>query len=280
MKGLIYKYTFADGKVYIGQTRRNPEIRKREHLDKLVGPVNPAFWAAYKKYGEPEYKELLTIEKDNIEALVFELNRAETFFIMFFNAADPKYGYNVRTHAYVGTGSKTFFRKKFNETFERIREKKCKIWEKALNKIFYTKKRLTDDEIYLIKEKYRDENVFQKYIDIIDLNHLSKFDSDGELGFWVEEALDNVRKLLLIEAEQEAYSWTYQHYEELLHQERSKNAIVQIDKEGKIVKEYYSLNEICEVFNVQRADNVLNVLHGKQKTAYGFFWKYKKDMKK
>lgn len=32
MKGIIYKYTFPDGKVYIGQTR-NPEKRKREHAE-------------------------------------------------------------------------------------------------------------------------------------------------------------------------------------------------------------------------------------------------------
>ena len=37
MKGIIYKYTFPDGKVYIGQTR-NPEKRKREHIDPKTGP--------------------------------------------------------------------------------------------------------------------------------------------------------------------------------------------------------------------------------------------------
>ena len=44
MKGIIYKYTFPDGKVYIGQTRRHPEKRKREHLAKDVGPTNKGFW--------------------------------------------------------------------------------------------------------------------------------------------------------------------------------------------------------------------------------------------
>lgn len=42
MKGIIYKYTFPDGKVYIGQTR-NPEKRKREHVDPKIGPVNTGF---------------------------------------------------------------------------------------------------------------------------------------------------------------------------------------------------------------------------------------------
>ena len=65
----------------------------------------------------------------------------------------------------------------------------------------------------------------------------------------------------------------------VLDEERSKKAIVQIDKEGNIVQEFNSFNEICQAFNVLRADNVKNVLSGKQKTAYGYFWKYKRDMK-
>lgn len=49
MKGYIYKYTFADGKFYIGQTRRNPEIRHREHLNPIIGPANTGFWEAYQR---------------------------------------------------------------------------------------------------------------------------------------------------------------------------------------------------------------------------------------
>ena len=63
-----------------------------------------------------------------------------------------------------------------------------------------------------------------------------------------------------------------------MRDERCKNAIVQLDKEGNVVKEFYSFNEICQAFNVPRADNVKNVLKGKQKSAYGYFWKYKEEM--
>ena len=51
MKGIIYKYTFSDGKVYIGQTRRPQEIRKREHLNAIVGPTSSGFWDAYQCQG-------------------------------------------------------------------------------------------------------------------------------------------------------------------------------------------------------------------------------------
>ena len=53
MKGFIYKYTFPDGKVYIGQTRRPLEVRHKEHLNPKIGRLNPKFWEAFKKFGEP-----------------------------------------------------------------------------------------------------------------------------------------------------------------------------------------------------------------------------------
>ena len=52
---------------------------------------------------------------------------------------------------------------------------------------------------------------------------------------------------------------------EIIDDMLSASTIVQIDKEGKVVREYTSLLEICQAFNVPRADNVRNVLNGKQK---------------
>ncbi len=54
-KGYIYKYTFPDGKVYIGQTRRPPEERHREHFDEKIGKLNTKFWEAYETIGMPGY---------------------------------------------------------------------------------------------------------------------------------------------------------------------------------------------------------------------------------
>jgi hypothetical protein len=51
MKGYIYKYTFPDGKVYIGQTVRPVAARHREHITPSTGRVNVGFWEAYQKYG-------------------------------------------------------------------------------------------------------------------------------------------------------------------------------------------------------------------------------------
>ena len=84
--GVIYLYTFPNGKVYVGQTRRNPKVRHREHLDSKTGPTNGAFWKAYQEQGEPKYEILETHQLQNVEELIDVLNERETYFINQYQA--------------------------------------------------------------------------------------------------------------------------------------------------------------------------------------------------
>lgn len=277
MKGIIYKYTFSDGKVYIGQTRRHPEKRKREHLDEIVGPTNSGFWEAYKKLGNPEYAELFQTERDDEDELVAELNAAETFFIQIFKADNPEYGYNKKSFGTVGTKTNVIIGKRYNEYLERLLEERLKGYESAIEKIWQTKEPLTPEEKFLLKEKYREQNIWQEHIDEYNLDHLEDND-EMDTEFMVDEYLDFVRFMIIQDAEEEARNYITTNYAQILDEERSKNAVVQLDKNGNVIRDFYSFNEICQAFNVPRADNVRNVLNGKQKSAYGYFWKYKKDM--
>ena len=93
-KGVIYKYTFPNGKVYIGQTI-NPRSRKTQHLCESTGARHIAFWRAYKKYGTFEYEEIELIEESTKEALCEKLNTLEQFYIDQYKSTNPKYGYNL-----------------------------------------------------------------------------------------------------------------------------------------------------------------------------------------
>ena len=277
MKGIIYKYTFSDGKVYIGQTRRHPEKRKREHLDEIVGPTNSGFWEAYKRLGKPEYTELYQTEKDDVDELVSELTDAESFFIHIYQADNPDYGYNRKSFGTVGTKTGIILGKKYNEYLDNLLDVRLKDYENAINKVWQTKEPLTQKEKYLLKEKYREQNIWQRHIDKYDFDNLANND-ETETEFMVDDALDFVRFMITEEARRDANQYIAENYAQIMDEERSKNAILQIDKDGKVVKEFYSFNDICQYFNVPRADNVRNVLKGRQKSAYGYFWKLKKDL--
>ena len=277
MKGIIYKYTFPNGKVFIGQTRRHPEKRRREHFDDVVGPTNSGFWDAYKQFGMPKYEELFQIESEDVDKLVAELNNAETFFIHKFKADDPEYGYNRKSFGSVGTKTNVILSNYYKEYLNRCLEIRLKEYDNALDKILESKEPLTLEEIYLLKEKYREDNFWQKYIDDFNFDNLSSY-SEEDLDFMCDECFDFVRRLIIKEAEEQTRQYIYDHLEQILDKEREKNAIVQLDKEGNIIREFYSFNDICQHFDVPRADNVKNVLKGRQKSAYGYLWKYKKDL--
>lgn len=154
-----------------------------------------------------------------------------------------------------------------------------KEYKSAVNKIYQTKEPLTPEEKYLLKEKYREDNIWQDDIDKYDLDNIADIDMDDpEVEFSLGEALEYIEYLINEEVKKEASEFVNNNKKELVDDVLGKNSIVQIDKEGNVVREYYSLNEVCEAFNIPRAANVWNVLKGKQKSAYGYYWKYKRDM--
>lgn len=109
-------------------------------------------------------------------------------------------------------------------------------------------------------------------------NDLNKEDN----SFVVEETLDYVRADLEEEIQMEFQGFLKENgsdiVEQALHEYAEINAIVALDQKGNIIKEFYSFDEIALFFNVKRADNVKNVLAGRQKSAYGYSWKYRKDL--
>lgn len=277
MEGVIYKYTFSDGKVYIGQTRRFPEKRKQEHLKELTGKANTGFWKAYQELGEPKYEELFHFEHENEDVLVWVLNRVETAYIQQYRATDPRYGYNIKSFATSSMPNRKLMANVKQRLIDELTKDEISLLESAADKIRKRNGKLTKEELYIINEKYGkwdNDDEFAIHYDLENLEHNSE-----EAIFFMLEDLDYVKFLIEDAAEKKADEIIRKDYDSLLAQEHDKKVILQIDKEGNVVREFKSLSEICFAFKIPRADNVWNVLKGKQKTAYGFSWKYKSDYK-
>lgn len=102
MKGYIYKYTFPDSKVYIGQTFRPIELRHAEHHNSSTGPLNPGVWDAYQRLGMPVLTVLETVDDDDQTRLIATLAHLENGFIYHEHATDPAQGYNRKPFAVTG----------------------------------------------------------------------------------------------------------------------------------------------------------------------------------
>jgi predicted GIY-YIG superfamily endonuclease len=166
MKGIIYKYTFPDGKVYIGQTR-NPEKRMRDHIDPKIGPVNTGFWEAYQRFGTYEYEVIREIESDNEDELIDLLNRWKSGYIYQYKADNPEYGYNRTSYGTVGRKNNVLLKRVYKAIQEDFLNSEMQLFESASEKIWRTKQPLTEEELFLITEKYPDE---------LWLDHLKSFD--------------------------------------------------------------------------------------------------------
>lgn len=75
MKGYIYKYTFPNGKVYIGQTMTTVENRHQQHITEYSGKGNPRLWEAFQQFKDYELETIQTVEVNNQNMLKLKLNQ-------------------------------------------------------------------------------------------------------------------------------------------------------------------------------------------------------------
>lgn len=275
MKGFIYKYTFPDGKVYIGQTRRPLEVRHEEHLNPKTGPLNPKFWEAFKKYGEPKREILETIEKEDGLSLAKALNERETYYINEYKSTDSSYGYNIKSKGITYSSDQLILDAEFERIWKIVAEKAypsfCHIYDKISTGRSHT---LSEEEKSFIQSSLLSNNLFSAPLkEVMDS---STFAVDNEKGlFWLSEALDYAKSVFCDESWENIRQYINEHSRSILQKSKEADIILQIDKEGNVVKEFLDADEIRQTFNITRIDNITNVLKGRQKTAYGYFWKYK-----
>lgn len=275
MKGYIYRYTFPDGKIYIGQTRRPIEMRHAEHINPSTGPMNPGFWAAYQKLGMPELTVLETVEADNIDMLVQLLNHKETAYIQKERATDSQYGYNRMGHSMVYRPEAKILQKEYERLCQQMIEEERPFLDSATDKYLHRREAdMTDEEKAFVKGYIETNNPFAGVADFEDMPDENPF-QDVEDDFFESEAVDYAIWLYLDETSEIIARYVSENADAILRKAREGKIIQQIDKEGNVVREFLTWDEIREVMNIVRIDNILNVVKGRQKSAYGYFWRYK-----
>ncbi len=89
---IIYKITnLINGKIYIGKTYRDVNVRWMEHCKKTSHCS--LLTRAIQKYKKENFKIEVIFETKN----AYLLNRKEVYFIKLYNTINPEKGYNLRT---------------------------------------------------------------------------------------------------------------------------------------------------------------------------------------
>ena len=100
LKGYIYKYTFPNGKVYIGQTTTSVEKRWQEHVSNSKRLRSKMVCdAAINKYGKENIKievlEEVEVDEKKPTLLVEKLNKLERKYVSEYDSANIAKGYNI-----------------------------------------------------------------------------------------------------------------------------------------------------------------------------------------
>ena len=278
MKGYIYKYTFPDGRVYIGQTRRLKN-RDWEHFGKM-GKTNPRLWDAYIQYGKkPDFEIIETIEIAREQDLVEKLNELETKYIQEYQSSNPEYGLNIARRGNVPIPRDKVLENEFRRMWTSRAEQWYPVLECIKNKIFKTHEPLTEEEMVFYETYLIDENV--AFVDGLrkhefNINDL-KSNSDDAL-FFMDQTICCAEYIYRISTWEQINRYIEQNKEQILAENKPEPYIVQMDKAGSIICEYSSRSEIKEKMQLSNLTNIFNCIEGKQKSAYGYIWRYKKDV--
>lgn len=275
MKGYIYKYTFSNGKIYIGQTRRHISIRHREHLNSSTGPLNPRFWQAYQEQGEPTLEIIKEIDENNSQDLITSLNKYETHYIREFKSADPNYGYNIKSCGATYCPDQSYLDDEFAEIWTRIILEEFPPFYSVYNKIANSyHEELTQKEKDLINHYLLANNLFSNALnDFMNTLDYSIKDKDGL--FWLDEAIDFAEMIFKDEYTNMINEYIYYNKDAIIEKKTRHKIIQQLSLKGDLIKEYSSIDDVREELSLTRTDNIMNVIKGRQKTAYGYIWQKK-----
>ncbi len=154
-RGYIYKYTFPNGKIYIGQTRISVKERHYQHMYAAANSDKCTVCElAIAKYGEPALEIIETIEVDNKENLKLSklLDEAEKKWIKQYDSTTKSgKGYNVQEGGVLLTPEEFILQERWYEIFEKERWGEAIAYVQDLlnsigQKICYTKEKLTKEE--------------------------------------------------------------------------------------------------------------------------------------
>lgn len=236
----IYKITSPTKRVYIGQSV-NIEKRKKEYFSQINCKDQPKLYRSLVKYGFCNHI-FEVVEECEIE----ELNVKERYWQEYYNVLEE--GLNCRL---TGTGDKSG--KMSKHSVQKMSQNSGKPI------VQYTVEGVLVKEWSSSKEAGCALNIHYENISAC---CRQKINSAGGFIWRFRTALPEVE----IQIGKVGYAST---------SEKLKKTIVQYDRNGKYVREWKSLTEVTTALGIRQGD-ISNCIKGRQKTAKGFIWKYKK----
>lgn len=275
----VYMHTCPNNKVYVGLTRQ--PIEKRWGKGKNYQNT-PYFYNAIKKYGWDNIKHEVLFENLTKQ----EAEQKEIELIALYNSSNRNFGYNIERGGKAGYRLTPEIREKMSKAArgrpvsEETRKKRS---QSLKGRVFSeeTKRKISQAKIGKIvsEETKRKLSEINKG-NILSLETRQKI-SKANKG---RKAAEETRKKM----SEYAKHRSPEHLRRLSESNTGKKKsleqkmkawvpIVQLDKDGNIIKHYGSATQAFEETGIDKRQ-INNCCKGRQKTAHGFVWKYDTDL--
>lgn len=244
----IYKIeNLLNGKVYIGQSI-NIEERWKQHKYKAFNTnevgYNSAIHQAFRKYGLENFSFSI-VEETSID----QLDEKEKYWINHYNSYNNGYNCTIGGQKNKISDDKRYF---------------CIECGTLLSQKTKTG---------LCRNCYNKKN--REHIPAKDVLIQQLFDNNGNFSA-VGRLYNRTDNAVVKWCKNYGISHYSSDYKQKIDKKSHKIPVVQIDQEtGEIIAEYESAMAAARAFGKSRGSHITEVCKGKNKTAYGFIWKYK-----
>jgi group I intron endonuclease len=236
----IYKITNPKGRVYIGQSV-NIEKRKKEYSSQINCKTQPKLYRSLIKYSFCDHI-FEVVEECKIE----ELNVKERYWQEYYNVLEE--GLNCRL-----TGAEGKSGKMSKHSIQKMSQSSGKpVTQYTVEGVLIKEWSSSKEAGYVLNIHYENISACCR----------QKIKSAGGFIWRFRRALPE-EQILVGKIGYESTS------------EKLKKPVVQYDRNGKYVREWECLTEVTTTLNIRQGD-ISNCIKGRQKTAKGFIWKYKK----
>lgn len=199
MKGYIYKYTYPNGKVYIGQTTTSIEKRWSEHISSSKSPECRMLCdVAINKYGAENIKidilEEVEFSETKPAQLIEKLNELEKKYISDYDSTNICKGYNIREGGEREPIEQKILEEAWYDLYNKenwedsIAQFRYILYECIKPKLFRTKEKLNKEERYVwygykfldpaIKKEITFSGFFKRYKDLPVFYDIGDFECD------------------------------------------------------------------------------------------------------
>lgn len=236
----------VNNKVYIGQTIHTIEKRWKEHLYNS-NHRNQILYYAMRKYGKEKFSIKILEEVSNTE-----LDYKEREYIKKFNSISP-FGYNVTTG-----GSK------FENDNPMFHDEICT----KLSKYFIGDRNPAKRPD--VKEKIRQKALGRK---VSDKTKLKMSKNNGRYWKGKHHSEETKQKISLNHGMRGKYGIQNPNSKSIAMIDKNTDEVIEVFDAINSAVRYLKMN-----FSLQHCNgsNISNVANGKQKTAYGYVWKFVK----